>query len=92
MATEKAVFAIEDGLYQYIVLPFILHGAQPHFKDRWTTYIDDVVIFSLDYDSHLQIVKTVLYFICMARLTINHKNYTIDLEEAQYLGYTNENF
>lgn len=61
---KKVIFSTPDGLFQYTVLPFCLHGAPAMFeclmdKLLWphakyaVTYLDDVVIHSPDWETHL---------------------------------------
>uniref|UniRef100_A0A803JM67 Gypsy retrotransposon integrase-like protein 1 n=1 Tax=Xenopus tropicalis TaxID=8364 RepID=A0A803JM67_XENTR len=97
-AKEKTAFSTPEGLFQYLVLPFGLHGApatfqrtmdqilRPH-RQYAAAYLDDVVIHSSDWQSHLPRVQAVLDSIRMAGLTANPKKCSIGLEEAKYLGY-----
>lgn len=61
---EKTTFATSEGLFQYTKLPFGLHGAPATFQrlmDRVlrphnqyaVAYLDDIVIHSTDWESHL---------------------------------------
>lgn len=65
----KATFSTPDGLFQYAVLPFGLHGApatfqrmmdrilRPH-REYAAAYLDDVVVQSAGWDSHLKKFKS----------------------------------
>ncbi|XP_073727643.1 uncharacterized protein [Misgurnus anguillicaudatus] len=96
---EKTAFATPDGLYHYTHLPFGLHGApatfqrlmnrvlQPH-QQYAAAYLDDVVIHSSDWESHLGLVQKVLDSLREAGLTANPKKCKIAYGETEYLGYT----
>uniref|UniRef100_A0A8C5M0U9 ribonuclease H n=1 Tax=Leptobrachium leishanense TaxID=445787 RepID=A0A8C5M0U9_9ANUR len=70
-AKEKTAFSTPQGLFQYTVLPFGLHGApatfqrlmdkilRPHARYA-AAYLDDVVVFSTDWETHLPKVQRVL--------------------------------
>ncbi|XP_063044707.1 uncharacterized protein LOC134438913 [Engraulis encrasicolus] len=96
---EKTAFATPGGLYQYTRLPFGLHGAPATFQrlmDRVLTphkryaaaFLDDVVIQSPDWDSHLPRVQAVLDSLRDAGLTANPKKCKLAFSETNYLGYT----
>lgn len=97
-AKEKTAFATPDGLFQYVCLPFGLHGApatfqrlmdiilKPH-RQYASAYLDDIIIFSYDWESHLAKVQAVLNSLRKAGLTANPKKCSLGLEEARYLGY-----
>ncbi|XP_077940891.1 uncharacterized protein LOC144385036 isoform X6 [Gasterosteus aculeatus] len=96
---EKTAFATQEGLYQYTRLPFGLHGAPATFQrlmDRVlaphkryaAAYLDDVVIHSPDWDSHLPRVQAVIDSIRDAGLTANPKKCRLAFSETNYLGYT----
>eukprot|EP00063_Salmo_salar_P025760 XP_014000595.1 PREDICTED: RNA-directed DNA polymerase homolog [Salmo salar] len=91
----KTAFATPEGLFQYVRMPFGLHGAaetfqhlmyailRPH-QEYAAAYIDNEVIHSEDCDSHL------LRLVCLeaTELTANPKKCCLGLSEAEYLGYT----
>ncbi|CAM4556526.1 unnamed protein product, partial [Lepidochelys olivacea] len=95
---EKMAFATPEGLYQYTVLPFGLHGApttfqrlmdkllRPHGKYA-AAYLDDVIIYSPDWETHLEKVEAVLDTLRKAGLTANPSKCSLGLAEAKYLGY-----
>ncbi|CAJ0924600.1 unnamed protein product [Ranitomeya imitator] len=97
-AREKTAFATPEGLFQYVYMPFGLHGAPATFQrlmDRVlrphrqyaSAYLDDIVIYSMDWETHLQKVQAVIDDLRDAGLTANPKKCHIGLEEARYLGY-----
>ncbi|XP_063070441.1 uncharacterized protein LOC134461440 [Engraulis encrasicolus] len=96
---EKTAFATPEGLYQYTRLPFGLHGAPATFQrlmDRVlgphkryaAAFLDDVVIQSPDWESHLPRVQAVLDSLRNAGLTANPKKCRLAYSETNYLGYT----
>ena len=96
---EKTAFATPGGLWQYRMLPFGLAGApasfqrlmdqvlKPH-KGYASAYLDDVVIQSPDWESHLPRLEKVLESIREAGLTANPKKRKLAYSETNYLGYT----
>ncbi|XP_065268782.1 uncharacterized protein LOC135885080, partial [Emys orbicularis] len=96
---EKTAFATASGLYQFTRMPFGLHGAPATFQrlmDRLllphreyvAAYLDDVVIYSDRWESHLEWVAAVLRSLRAAGLTANPKKCRIGWQETTYLGYT----
>ncbi|XP_063041160.1 uncharacterized protein LOC134436063 [Engraulis encrasicolus] len=96
---KKTAFATPEGLYQYTRLPFGLHGAPATFqrlmdrvlaphKKYAAAFLDDVVIQSPDWDSHLARVQAVLNSLREAGLTANPKKCRLAFGETNYLGYT----
>ncbi|XP_068121096.1 uncharacterized protein [Hyperolius riggenbachi] len=97
-AREKTAFSSPQGLFHYVRMPFGLHGAPATFQRLMdevlrphqhfaSVYLDDVVIFSSDWESHLPKVQAVINSIRQAGLTANPKKCALGLEEARYLGY-----
>ncbi|XP_035266158.1 uncharacterized protein LOC118223565 isoform X2 [Anguilla anguilla] len=98
-AKEKTAFVTPDGLFQYRVLPFGVHGApatfqrlmdqvlRPHQKYA-AAYLDDIVVHSADWETHLGRLEAVLGALREAGLTANATKCRLGLEEADYLGYT----
>ncbi|KAG6933769.1 hypothetical protein G0U57_018464, partial [Chelydra serpentina] len=96
---EKTAFATPTGLYQFTRMPFGLHGApatfqrlmdrllQPH-RDYAAAYLDDVVVYSSQWEDHLERVAAVLRSLRAAGLTANPKKCRLGWQETTYLGYT----
>ncbi|XP_065407431.1 uncharacterized protein LOC135972648 [Chrysemys picta bellii] len=95
----KTAFPTPFGLFQFVTMPFGLHGAaatfqrlmnkvlQPH--DQYAAaYIDDIVVYSLDWESHLHHLAAVLQALRAAGLTANPAKCHLGQEEVTYLGYT----
>lgn len=81
---EKTAFATPEGLYQYTVLPFGVHGASATFlrlMDRVlrphqayaAAYLDDIIRHSDNWESHLDRLRAMLGALRAARLTANPK-------------------
>lgn len=99
LAKEKTAFVTPDGAFQYKRMPFGLQNAPATFQRKMdkilrphqkfaAAYLDDVIIHSTDWVSHLPKVQAVLDSIREAGFTANPKKCTIGQEEAKYLGYT----
>ena len=98
-AKAKTAFSTPQGLFQYTMMPFGLHGAPATFQrlmDRVlrphhaysSAYIDDVIIFSETWDVHLRHLEAVLGALRQAGLTANAKKCQLGLTETSYLGHT----
>ena len=98
-ARPKTAFSTPEGLFQYTVLPFGLHGApatfqrlmdrvlRPH-QDYASAYLDDIVIHSATFGQHLTHLEKVFAALRSAGLTANAKKCRLGLAETNYLGYT----
>ena len=98
-AKPKTAFSTPDGLYQYTVLPFGVHGApatfqrlmdrvlRPH-REYAAAYLDDIVIHSSTWELHLCHLEAVLGALRRAGLTANAKKCRVGLSETDYLGFT----
>ena len=98
-AKQKTAFSTPEGLFQYTVLPFGVHGApatfqrmmdrilRPH-QDYAAAYLDDIVIHSRTWEEHLVHLEAVFGALRTAGLTANAKKCRLGLEETNYLGYT----
>lgn len=94
----KTAFATPQGQFQFIKMPFGLHGAAATFQQLFNTvlahcrdftaaYIDDIIIFSPDWDTHLQHVQTVLEALRVAGLKANPLKNHLGFRELKYLGF-----
>jgi hypothetical protein len=96
---EKTAFVTPDGLYQFRVMPFGLCNAPATFERmmdgvlrglKWQIclcYLDDVLVFSTDFCTHLQRVRIVLWAIEKAGLLLNAKKCKFFAREVKVLGH-----
>ena len=98
-AKPKTAFVTPDGLFNYTVLPFGVHGAPATFQrlmDRVlrphrayaAAYLDDIVIQSTSWAEHLEHLEAILGALRRAGLTANAKKCRLGLTETDYLGFT----
>ena len=95
----KTAFVTTSGLYQFRVLPFGLTNAPATFQRlmecvlaglQWRTcllYLDDIIIFSSDFDDHLVLLLEILSRIQEAGLKLNPKKCHLFCEKVAYLGH-----
>ena len=79
-AKEISAFVSPDTLYQYKVMPFGMKNSPATFQrlvnslissmDACKAYIDDAIIFSEEWQQHLQIIKTFFDRLSKAKLTV----------------------
>ena len=95
---QYTAFSTPLGLFQFKYLPFGLHGAPASFQrmmDRLlrgkegyaAAYMDDLVIFSPDWESHLVHVSDVLETLKQANLTAKPSKCSFGQSKVNYLGY-----
>ena len=98
---EKTAFIINDGLYEFRVLPFGLRNAPAMFQrlmqqvlsglnflerpDFVTVYLDDVLIFSETFNDHLSHLRQVIGRIMEAGLKLKPAKFV--KQEVSYLGH-----
>lgn len=96
----KTAFTIPGRpLYQFRRMPFgLCNAAQTmcrlmdmvmgsDLRESVFVYIDDLLIVSPDFDTHIELLKTVAQRLRSANLTINVKKSKFIMREIQYLGY-----
>ena len=94
----KTAFTSPIGLYHFTVKPFGLSVAPATFQHmmdtvfRWTeeyarVYLDNMIIFSLNWESHLQHIKQIFQWLRGAGLTVKLKKCTHGKKECSYLGH-----
>lgn len=97
---EKTAFAIPGKpLYQYKVMPFgLCNGPQTmsrlmdrvipsRLRENVFVYLDDLLVCSPDFDTHINLLKEVATCLKAAKLTINVAKSKFCQREIKYLGY-----
>jgi len=86
-------------LYRFKVMPFGLCNApqalcrlmdlviKPQLRHQVFVYLDDLLIISECFDSHLKVLTDVAYCLRKAGLTINIEKSKFLIKEVKYLGY-----
>eukprot|EP00253_Pinus_taeda_P026745 PITA_26745 len=95
----KTAFETNEGLYEWLVMPFGLSNAPSTFMRLMnemlkeyigkfvTVYLDDIFIFSKTKEEHFRHVRKVLEKLQQNKLLINLKKYTFLQRELIYLGF-----
>ena len=96
-AREISAFSTPDGLYQYKVMPFGMKNAPATFQRLVNTltadqpncsgYIDDMLVFSNDFSSHVKQIRSLFDKLLQANLTVNLKKSYFGHATVEYLGH-----
>ncbi|UYV73827.1 hypothetical protein LAZ67_11001042, partial [Cordylochernes scorpioides] len=96
---EKTAFTTTHGLYEFNVMPFGLCNAPATFERnmdnvlgnlRWQIclcYLDDVIIYSSDFPTHLKRLEAVLKCFSESNLKLNDRKCRFAFEELEILGH-----
>jgi hypothetical protein len=95
----KMAFRTKYGLYEYLVMPFSLTNAPASFQ-RWMNeilsdyldvfciaYLDDIRIYSDNFEQHCQHVKMILKRVEEVGLTLKASKCKFHTNKTEYLGY-----
>ena len=95
-ARELSAFVTSSGLYEYKVMPFGLRNAAATFQrlmnqvvanlDGCAVYVDDVVVYSDTWDSHLERLHHLFTRLAHANLTVNLAKCEFARATVTYLG------
>ena len=93
----KTAFTTPYGLFQFRVMPFGLQGAPATFQRMMdivldglefaAAYLDDVIVHSQTWDSHLNHITDILQRLADAGLTIKPKKCQFGMSTCAYLGH-----
>ena len=98
-AQQRSAFVTRGGLWRWKVLPFGLTSAPATFERlmervlkglQWQTlllYLDDIIVFSKDFDSHLSRLEEVFQRFRSARLKLKPGKCKLFQREVNYLGH-----
>ncbi|GET55355.1 retroviral-like aspartic protease 1 [Rhizophagus irregularis DAOM 181602=DAOM 197198] len=96
---EKTAFICSQGLYEFNVMPFGLKNAPAIFQrtmnkifkeylDKFmNVYIDDIIIYSKNWNEHLQHIKIVLEELRKANMMLKLKKCEWAKRNVEYLGH-----
>ena len=95
---EKTAFSSPNGLFHFINMPFGLSGAPATFQrmmdsilrgtdDYGGVYLDDIVIYSSDWKTHLNHLEKVFQRLKDSNLTVKTAKCIFGAEDCVYLGY-----
>ncbi|GET58687.1 hypothetical protein GLOIN_2v1765994 [Rhizophagus irregularis DAOM 181602=DAOM 197198] len=96
---EKTAFICSAGLYEYNVMPFGLTNAPASFQrlmdkvlkeylnEFVIVYIDDIMIYSKNFEDHLKHIKLVLEKLKEASLILKLKKCIFGKTEIEFLGH-----
>ena len=96
---EKTAFGTHMGLFQFRKMPFGLCNAPSTFERlmervlkglQWhicLLYLDDIVVFSTDFQTHLERLRTVFGRMRSAQLKMKAKKCHLFRTEVEYLGH-----
>ena len=97
---QKTAFVTPFGLYEHARMPFGLTGAPATFQRLMNSimsdvlfnfllvYLDDLLIYSRTFESHLEHLEQILQKLRDAGLKLNIEKCHILREEVSYLGHT----
>lgn len=97
-ARDKTAFVTPYGLYQFTRMPFGLSGAPGTFQQLIdkvlkghesysAAYLDDVIIYSGNWEDHIKHVAAVLQSLQEAGLTVKCSKFQFGKAECAYLGH-----
>ena len=96
-AKEISAFVVPSGLYQYKVMPFGMKNSPATFQrmmnqviadiENCEVYIDDIVIYSVDWQVHIKTIEKLFDRLSEANLTINLAKSEFGCAHLTYLGH-----
>ena len=94
---EKTAFHTPRGMYEMLVMPFGLCNAPATFQrvmdralyrvNHVESYVDDILIFSPDFDSHLSHLREVLKHLQVAGLQLRKEKCQFGFSSVEFLGH-----
>ncbi|CAF4919115.1 unnamed protein product, partial [Rotaria sp. Silwood1] len=94
----KTAFITSFGLFEWLVLPQGLRNSPPSFQrimnnvlgaysEFFLGYLDDIIIFSKDFNQHLNHIEQVLNTLKSHNLILNPTKCEIAKQQIEYLGH-----
>lgn len=98
-AIPKSAFISSEGLFEFLVMPFGLCNAPATYQRIMNillaglsgltclVYLDDIIIYSKDFSSHLRDLKEVLDRLVEAEILLKPSKCRFGVEQVEYLGH-----
>ena len=95
----KTTFQIHEGHYEFLVMPFGLcnapstfqslmtHLLRPYLRKFIMVFFDDIIIYNITWDKHLQHVDQILQLLQDHKLFVKLSKRSFGMEEVEYLGH-----
>lgn len=96
---EKSAFVTHEGVFEFLRMPFGLRNAPMSFQllmshvlkgQNWKfvlVYIDDILVFSKDFDTHMQHLNEVFQRLREANLTLKPSKCQFGVNKVMFLGH-----
>nr|KYP53199.1 Retrovirus-related Pol polyprotein from transposon 297 family [Cajanus cajan] len=96
---HKTAFRTHEGHYEYLVMPFGLVNAPSTFQSTMNSvfrpllrrcvlvFVDDILIYSLDWQSYISHLHDVLSLLSSHQFVANHKKCSFGFCSVDYLGH-----
>jgi len=96
-AREISAFVTADGLFEYLVCPFGMKNSQATFQrlinqviagmHNCQAYVDDIVIYSSEWNEHIAQMKELFCRLSKAKLTVNLNKSDFGKATVVFLGH-----
>jgi hypothetical protein len=94
---EKTAFVTPNGAYEFLRLPFGLKNSAASFNRLMRTvlrdvegvgcFVDDIIIYSDTWETHIEILKNVFGRLRAAGLTVKPSKCTIGVTDVEFVGH-----
>ena len=96
---QKTAFRTRYSYFEYTIIPFGLTNAPTTFQayvnrvlidlinTQLVVYLNNILIFSRDLKSYIQVVRTILIYLIDQKLFIKLSKYAFYIDQIEFLGF-----